>query len=49
MIMQTSAIGSIPKLLNPKDLRRQRFAWGSAIAGFTVAAVFVAATVLSKH
>jgi succinoglycan biosynthesis transport protein ExoP len=49
MIMQTSAIGSIPKLLNPKDLRRQRLVWGSAIAGFTVAAVFVAATVLSSH
>jgi polysaccharide chain length determinant protein (PEP-CTERM system associated) len=49
MIMQTSAIGSIPRLLNPKDLRRQRLVWGSALAGFTVAAVFVAATVLSKY
>jgi len=49
MIMQTSAIGSIPKLLNPADLRRQRFVWGSAIAGFAAAAVFVAATVLARH
>jgi polysaccharide chain length determinant protein (PEP-CTERM system associated) len=49
MIMQTSAIGSIPNLLNPRDMRRQKLVWGSAIAGFTVAAVFVAATVLSKH
>jgi uncharacterized protein involved in exopolysaccharide biosynthesis len=49
MIMQTSAIGSIPKLLNPADLRRQRFVWGSAIAGFAAAAVFVAATVLAQH
>jgi polysaccharide chain length determinant protein (PEP-CTERM system associated) len=49
MIMQTSAIGSIPTLLNPKDLRRQKLVWGSAIAGFAVVAVFVAATVLARR
>jgi polysaccharide biosynthesis transport protein len=49
MIMKTSAIGSIPNLLNPKDLRRHRLVWGSALAGFAAAAVFVAATVLSKQ
>lgn len=49
MIMHTGAIGSIPNLLNPRDLRRQKLVWGSAIAGFTVAAVLVAATVLAAH
>jgi succinoglycan biosynthesis transport protein ExoP len=49
MIMQTNALGSIPKLLNPRDLRRQRFAWASALVGFTAAALFVAATVLARH
>jgi len=48
MIMQTSAIGSIPNLLNPKDLWRKKLVWASAIAGFTAAAAFVAMTVLSQ-
>jgi polysaccharide chain length determinant protein (PEP-CTERM system associated) len=47
-IMQTSAIGSIPNLLNPKDLWRRKLVWGSAIAGFTAATAFVAITVLSR-
>ncbi len=49
MIMQTSALGSVPYLMNPKDMRRQKLVWGSALAGFTVAAVLVAATVLTAH
>jgi polysaccharide chain length determinant protein (PEP-CTERM system associated) len=48
MIMQTSAIGSIPNLLNPKDLWRRKLVWGSAIAGFTAATAFVAVTVLAR-
>jgi succinoglycan biosynthesis transport protein ExoP len=49
MIMQSSAIGSIPMLLNPKDLRRRRLVWGSALAGFAVAAVLVAAVVVTAQ
>ncbi|HEY4772025.1 MAG TPA: hypothetical protein VIH50_03260 [Steroidobacteraceae bacterium] len=48
-IMHTSAIGSIPKLLNPRDTRRQRLIWSTAILGYGVAIVLVAATVLAAH
>jgi succinoglycan biosynthesis transport protein ExoP len=48
-IMQTSAIGSIPTLLNPKDLRRRKLVWASALAGFALAAVLVTATVLTAQ
>jgi polysaccharide chain length determinant protein (PEP-CTERM system associated) len=48
-IMHTSAIGSIPKLLNPRDVRRKRLVWGTALLGYGAAIVLVAATVLAAH
>jgi succinoglycan biosynthesis transport protein ExoP len=48
-IMETAALGAIPTLLTPKDVRRRYFRWGSAIAAFTAASVFVVATVILKH
>jgi capsular polysaccharide biosynthesis protein len=48
-IMHTSAIGSIPKLLNPRDVRRQRLVWSTALLGYGAAIVLVAATVLAAH
>jgi uncharacterized protein involved in exopolysaccharide biosynthesis len=48
-IMHTSAIGGIPKLLNPRDVRRQRLVWSTALLGYGVAIVLVAATVLAAH
>jgi polysaccharide biosynthesis transport protein len=48
-IMNTSAIGSIPTLLNPRDVRRKRLVWGTALIGYGAASVFVALTVLAAH
>jgi len=44
-IMGITAIGAIPTLLNPSDRRRRSLRWASALAVFTVACVFVMATV----
>jgi polysaccharide chain length determinant protein (PEP-CTERM system associated) len=43
------AIGAVPTLLNPKDLRRRKLRWGSAVAIFAVASVVVAMTVVLKR
>jgi hypothetical protein len=39
-------LGSIPALLNPADTRRRKVQWASAITGYAVAIVVVAATVV---
>jgi polysaccharide biosynthesis transport protein len=39
-------LGSIPALLNPNDLRRRKVRWLSALTGYALATVIVAATVV---
>jgi polysaccharide chain length determinant protein (PEP-CTERM system associated) len=48
-IIGTAAIGAIPTILNPRDVRRRRLRWGSAVVAFAVASFWVAATVLLNH
>ncbi|HXA93588.1 MAG TPA: hypothetical protein VNU73_10090 [Steroidobacteraceae bacterium] len=48
-IIGTAAIGAIPTILNPRDVRRRRLRWGSAAVAFAVASFWVAATVLLNH
>lgn len=40
-----SLIGAVPFVLNPRDQRQRRFAWGVATAAFTLALIIVAVTV----
>ncbi|HSY04862.1 MAG TPA: hypothetical protein VK803_02880 [Steroidobacteraceae bacterium] len=42
------AIGTVPTLLNPGDLRRRKLRWGSALAAFAVASLVVAMTIVLR-
>jgi succinoglycan biosynthesis transport protein ExoP len=46
-IMETTPIGAVPIILNPKDVRRRHLVFGSVTAGYLVAAIIVAITVMS--
>jgi succinoglycan biosynthesis transport protein ExoP len=48
-IIGTAAIGAIATILYPRDVRRRRLRWGSAVVAFAVASFWVAATVLLNH
>lgn len=48
-ITGVAAIGVVPTLLNPRDVRARRLRWGSAIAVFAIASLCVAFTVFLKR
>jgi succinoglycan biosynthesis transport protein ExoP len=48
-IIRGTALGAVPTLLNPRDLRIRRLRWSSAFMALTAATVFVAATVLTHR
>jgi succinoglycan biosynthesis transport protein ExoP len=48
-ITGVAAIGVVPTLMNPRDVRARRLRWGSAIAVFAIASLCVAFTVFLKR
>jgi succinoglycan biosynthesis transport protein ExoP len=48
-IIGSSAIGAVPTILNPKDVRRRQLRWASAVVVFGAASIWVALTVLLKQ
>jgi polysaccharide biosynthesis transport protein len=48
-LLGSAAIGTIPRMLNPSDRRRMRFAWATAVLGYGAATALVVFVVMVGH
>lgn len=48
-LLGAAAIGTVPRMLNPSDRRKRKFAWASAVLGYGVATALVVFVVTVGH